>query len=171
MHRFYFCSVKKYKTSCKYINIIHIIIFVASICFSRITYRIDIFILVIGPSILTYIFIENQQMHQNDHFIVMSSQTLLHVSAYQRHHQGAHTILTSYLYISVHHRKNNGISSKIVPLGIVTLWIHFGPCSTTVHCFQQRLAIPTCVHSVTLPSGTILLDIPLFFLWCTPIYK
>jgi hypothetical protein len=31
-----------------------------------------------------HIFIENQQMHQNDHIIVMSSQTLLHVSAYQR---------------------------------------------------------------------------------------
>jgi hypothetical protein len=37
-----------------------------------------------------YIFIENQQMQQNDHFIVMLSQTLLHVSAYQRHQQGAH---------------------------------------------------------------------------------
>jgi hypothetical protein len=31
-----------------------------------------------------YTFIENQQMHQNYHFIVMLSQTLLHVSAYQR---------------------------------------------------------------------------------------
>jgi hypothetical protein len=31
---------------------------------------------------ILYILIENQQMHQNDHFIVMSSQTLLHVSAY-----------------------------------------------------------------------------------------
>jgi hypothetical protein len=29
----------------------------------------------------------------NDHFIVMSSQMLLHVSAYKRHHQGAHMIL------------------------------------------------------------------------------
>jgi hypothetical protein len=46
---------------------------------------------------LDYILIENHQMHQNDHFIVMSSQTLLHVLAYQRHHQGAHMILTSYL--------------------------------------------------------------------------
>jgi hypothetical protein len=39
-------------------------------------------VLVIGPRILVYILIENQQMHQNDHFIVMSNQTLLHVSAY-----------------------------------------------------------------------------------------
>jgi hypothetical protein len=31
--------------------------------------------------------IENQKLHQNNHFIVMSSQTLLHVSAYLRHHQ------------------------------------------------------------------------------------
>jgi hypothetical protein len=37
-------------------------------------------ILVTGPSNLVYILIENQQMHRNDHFIVMSSQTLLHVS-------------------------------------------------------------------------------------------
>jgi hypothetical protein len=35
-------------------------------------------------------------MHQNNHFIMMSSQMLLHVSAYQRYHQGAHVILTSY---------------------------------------------------------------------------
>jgi hypothetical protein len=50
--------------------------------------------LVIGPSILVYILIENQQMNQIYHFIVMSSQMLLYVSAYQRHHQGAHMILT-----------------------------------------------------------------------------
>jgi hypothetical protein len=29
----------------------------------------------------------------NDHFTVMTSQMLLHVSAYQRHHQGAHMSL------------------------------------------------------------------------------
>jgi hypothetical protein len=61
-------------------------------------------------------------MHQNDHFIVMLSQTLLRVSVYQRnHHQGAHMILTSYLYVSVHNRKNNGISSEVVPINIVAL--------------------------------------------------
>jgi hypothetical protein len=58
-------------------------------------------ILVIGPSFLVYILIENQRMHQNDHIIVMSSQTLLHVLAYERHHQGAHMILTSYLYVDM----------------------------------------------------------------------
>jgi hypothetical protein len=98
-------------------------------------------------------------------------QTLLHVSAYQRHHQGAHIILTSYLYVSVtksnaptcfgvptpssgssydphkllilyvgvHYKKNNAVSSKLAPVSIVTLWIHFGPSSTTVHWFQQHL--------------------------------
>jgi hypothetical protein len=59
-------------------------------------------ILVTGSNILVYIFIENQQMYQNDNFIVMLSQTLLHVSAYQRHHQGTRMILTSYLYVDVH---------------------------------------------------------------------
>jgi hypothetical protein len=44
-------------------------------------------------------------MHQNAQCIVMSSQKLLHVSAYQRHHQGAHVILTSYLYVGVHYEK------------------------------------------------------------------
>jgi ATP sulfurylase len=39
-------------------------------------------ILVNGPSILVHILIGNQQTHRNDHFIVMSSQTLLRVSAY-----------------------------------------------------------------------------------------
>jgi hypothetical protein len=40
-------------------------------------------------------------MHQNYHFIVMLSQMLLHVSAHQRHHQGAHTILTGYLSVYI----------------------------------------------------------------------
>jgi hypothetical protein len=53
-----------------------------------------------------YILIENQQMHQNDHSIVMSSQTVLHVSAYQRHNQGAHVILTNYLCVGVHYEEN-----------------------------------------------------------------
>jgi ABC-type Mn2+/Zn2+ transport system ATPase subunit len=51
-----------------------------------------------------YLFIENQQMHQNDHFIVMRSQMLLHALAYQLHHQEAHMILTSYIYVGVHYR-------------------------------------------------------------------
>jgi hypothetical protein len=62
-------------------------------------------------------------MHQNDHLIVMLSQTLLHVSAYQRHHQGAQMILTGYLYVGVYYRKNNGISSKVAPISVVTVWI------------------------------------------------
>jgi hypothetical protein len=69
-------------------------------------------------------FIENQQMHQSDHLTVMLSQTLLHVSAYQRHHQGAHMILTIYLYfMSVHYRKNNGISSEVAPISDIALWM------------------------------------------------
>jgi metal-dependent HD superfamily phosphatase/phosphodiesterase len=48
--------------------------------------------------------LKNQQMHQDDHFIVMLSQTLLHVSAHQRHHQGAHMILTSYLSVRITER-------------------------------------------------------------------
>jgi exopolyphosphatase/pppGpp-phosphohydrolase len=65
----------------------------------------------------------NQQKHQNYHFIVMLGQTLLHVSAYHRHRQGAHIILTSCLYVGVHYRKNNGISSEVAAISIVTLWI------------------------------------------------
>jgi hypothetical protein len=70
-----------------------------------------------------YEILENQQMHQNDHFIVMSSQTLLHVSAYQRHNQGVHKIFTGYLYVGVHYRRNNGISSEVASISSVTLWI------------------------------------------------
>jgi hypothetical protein len=44
----------------------------------------------------------------------MISQMLLHVSAYQRHHQEAHTILK--LVVSVHYRKNKGISSEVVEI-------------------------------------------------------
>jgi hypothetical protein len=106
-------------------------------------------VLVTGPSILAYIFIQNQQMHQNDHFMLMSSQTLLHVSAYQRHHQGVHMILTSYLYIGVHYRKNNGIWSKIVPVGIVTLWIQVGMANC---CWKQWTVVehdPKCTTKCT----------------------
>jgi hypothetical protein len=92
------------------------------------------FFLVTGPSILIFILIENQQMHQNDHFIVMSSQTLLHVSAYWRHHQGAHMILTSYLYVDVHYNKNNWVSSKLAPVNVVTLWIQV---VMTNSCWEQ----------------------------------
>jgi hypothetical protein len=53
----------------------------------------------------------------------MRSQTLLHVSVYQRHHQGAHMICTSQLYVGVHYRKHIEISSKLAPVSIVTLWI------------------------------------------------
>jgi hypothetical protein len=61
-------------------------------------------ILVIGPRILACIFIRNQQMNQNDHIIVMSSQTLLHVSEYQRHYQAARMTLTTYVYVGVYYR-------------------------------------------------------------------
>jgi hypothetical protein len=79
--------------------------------------------LVTVHSMSVYILIENQQVHHNNHFIVMSSRTLLHVSAYLRHHQTAHIIPTSYLYVGVHYRKNKGVSNKLAPVSIVTLWI------------------------------------------------
>jgi hypothetical protein len=82
-------------------------------------------------------------MHKNYHFIVMLSQMLLHVSAHQRHHQGAHTILT-----------RSGL-----------LWnTALGPCSKTVHCFQQQLTISTYIHSAKLLIEATSLDIPLLFL-------
>jgi hypothetical protein len=69
------------------------------------------------------VFIENQHMHQNDQSIVMLTQTLLHVSAHQHNHQGAHVILTSCLYVGVHYRKNNGGLSKLAPVNNLTQWI------------------------------------------------
>jgi hypothetical protein len=100
-------------------------------------------------------------MHQTDHFIVMSSQTLLHVSVYQHHHQGAHIILTNYLHVGVHYRKNNGISSEVASISIVTLWIKVDVVN---HCFHQQLVITTFIHSVTILTGDNLLKNPLFFL-------
>jgi hypothetical protein len=70
-----------------------------------------------------YIFIENQHMHKKYHFIVMLSQTLLCVTAYQRHHHGAHMILTSYLNVGVHYRKSNGVSSEAATVSIDTVWL------------------------------------------------
>jgi hypothetical protein len=89
---------------------------------------------------------KNQKTHQNYQFIVMLSQMLLHVLAHHRHHQGAHTILRSYL--SVYIIKN---------------LLAQGPCSTTAHCFQQQLTISTYIHSAKLLIGATSLDIPLFF--------
>jgi hypothetical protein len=31
-------------------------------------------------------------------------------------------ILTSYLYVGVHYKKNNGVSNNIASVSIVTLW-------------------------------------------------
>jgi hypothetical protein len=83
-------------------------------------------------------------------------------------------ILTSYLYVGVHYMRNNGILSKVAAISIVTLWIkvdvvnpqgaHLGPCSTTVHCFQQRLTTFTVIYSVTILTGATSLDIPLFLM-------
>jgi hypothetical protein len=74
-------------------------------------------------------------------------------------------ILTSYLYISVHYRKNNGISSKIVPVGTVRLCIQVGMAN---RCWElltvvEHGRVPQ-QSSVTVPTGTIFLDTPLFFL-------
>jgi hypothetical protein len=63
-------------------------------------------LLVIGPSILVYNLIDNQQMRQMTTLLSSQMLLLLHVSAYQRHHEGAHMILTSYLYVGVHYKKN-----------------------------------------------------------------
>jgi hypothetical protein len=96
-------------------------------------------------------------MHQNDHFIVMLSQTLPHVSANQRHHQGAHMILTSYLYVGVRYRGNNRISSEVARISIVTLWIKVD----VVNCCWKQW---TFIRSVTILIGATSLDIPLFLL-------
>jgi hypothetical protein len=87
-------------------------------------------------------------MHQNDYFIVMLSQTLLHVSAYQRHHQGAHMIFTSYLYVGMHYRMNNGISSEVASISIVTLRIKVDVVN---RCWKQWTVVehgPTFHHRV-----------------------
>jgi hypothetical protein len=57
--------------------------------------------------------------------LLLSSETLLHFSASSPHHQGARKILTSYLhvYVGVHYKKNNEVSSKVAPVSTVTLWI------------------------------------------------
>jgi hypothetical protein len=89
---------------------------------------------------------------------------LLHVSVYQCHHQGAHIILTSYLYVGVHYRKNNGISSKIPSVSIVTLWIQLVMANG---CWKQWLAIAIAliiIVVVVILTEAISLDIPLFFL-------
>jgi hypothetical protein len=58
-------------------------------------------------------------------------------------------ILTSYLYVGVYYKKNNGISSKLAPVSIVTLWIQ---------------VITTYIHSVTIQTEANLLETPLFLL-------
>jgi hypothetical protein len=60
-------------------------------------------------------------MHQNYHFILMLSQMLVHVSAHQHHHQGAHD--SHRLLLSVHYRKNNGILSEVAPISNFAQWM------------------------------------------------
>jgi hypothetical protein len=108
------------------------------------TVKHNIRISVIGPSVLVCILIEHKQMHQNVRFIVMSSQTLLHVSVYQRHYQVAHIILTSCLHVGVHYSNNNA---------------HLRPCSATVHYSQRQLAITTSWVRVPMVSLEFFIDI------------
>jgi hypothetical protein len=114
---------------------------------------------VIGRSIFIYIFIENPHMHQNDHFIMMLSQTLLHVSVHQHHHQGAHMILTSYLYVGGHYRKNNGISSEVAAESSGLLW-------KTALVLWHRTALCYCFSSVycTVHSSCIVLCLVMYVL-------
>jgi hypothetical protein len=136
---------------------------------------------VIGPNILVYILIGNQQMHQNDQFIVMSSQTLLHVLVHWHHHQGAHMILTSCLYVGVHYKKNNGVSSKLAPVSIVKLWIQVvmtnccwkqwavvahGPCAV-FHNSVRIIWAPWWWCQCTKTCSSIWLDITInWSFWC-----
>jgi hypothetical protein len=60
-------------------------------------------------------------MHRNYNFIVMVSQMLLHVSAHQRHHQEAYTILTSYLSVNI--TEKNGIPNEVAPIRNFALWM------------------------------------------------
>jgi hypothetical protein len=53
-------------------------------------------------------------------------------------------ILTSYLYVGVHYRKNKGISSKLAPVSIVKLWIQV---VMTNCCWKQWIVVehgPRC---------------------------
>jgi hypothetical protein len=64
-------------------------------------------------------------------------------------------ILTSYLYVCVRYKKNNGVSSKLAAASIVTLWIQV---LEAVDCCRIR---PT--HHVTrynTPIHNILLSAP-----------
>jgi hypothetical protein len=54
-------------------------------------------------------------------------------------------ILTSYLYVGVHYRRNNGISSEVAPISIVTLWIQVGVVN---RCWKQWTVVehgPSCI--------------------------
>jgi hypothetical protein len=87
----------------------------------------------------------------NDHFIVMFSQ----ISAYQRHHQGAHMILTSYLHVGVHYEKNNGVSNNIASVTVVTLWkwvVMANCCWKRVHAW---LHLPTSNHTARIVIHTL----------------
>jgi hypothetical protein len=99
-------------------------------------------------------------MHQNYHFIVMLSQMLLHVSAHH-HHQGAHTIFTSYLSLHITQKLWNieWSSSSNMNWTRCTPWAMFH----NSHCLQQQLTISTYIHSAKLLIGATALDIPLSF--------
>jgi hypothetical protein len=61
-------------------------------------------------------------------------------------------ILTSCLYVGVHYKRNDGISSELAPISIVTLWIQVDIVN---RCWKQltvvehgpRAIIPPVVHT------------------------
>jgi hypothetical protein len=52
-------------------------------------------------------------------------------------------ILTSYVYVGVHCKKNNGVSSTLAPVSTVTLWIRV----VMTNCCHL-LVLQTCVLTV-----------------------
>jgi hypothetical protein len=77
--------------------------------------------LVTGPSILVYILVENQQMHQMTTLLwcpVKCSYMFRRTNPIIRE-----LIWSSQAtYVGVHYKKNNGVSSNIASVSIVTLW-------------------------------------------------
>jgi hypothetical protein len=69
-------------------------------------------------------------------------------------------ILTSCLYVDVHYKKNDGVSSKLAAVIIGTLWIQV----FMTNCLQQWLVITMFIHSVTVLTGAHVFKTPSLFL-------
>jgi hypothetical protein len=98
--------------------------------------------------------------YENDHFLLMSSQTLPRFGVLTPSPGSSYDLQKLLIICRCQYKKNNGISSKLAPVSIVTLWVQvvMTNCGwgqwTAVEHGQSCTAGSDCVAAYSLTNST-----------------